>query len=147
MKKLFLGIALLLCYSCAHTKYIEVPVPEYHVKVVNKTDTVHIADSVREYKTSILQQVDSAYLVSVGIINPPKSVWFLQETQTKQEKSTLNHVSRDTIIERDTISVPYQIEKRVEVNVLYWWQKGLMWIGVVVLLAVIVWIVKVLKRK
>lgn len=138
-------IALFMAAGCKHTEYITVP--EYHERIVNKTDTVHITDSVRESKTSILQEVDSSFLAGMGIIRPPKTAYLLKEVHDRQEKSSLNHISRDTLIERDTIRVPYPVEKRVEVNVLYWWQKTLMYGGTAAILAVIIWIARVLKRK
>ena len=46
---------------------------------------------------------------------------------------------RDTV--RDTIPKPYPVEKIVIVNELHWWQKSLMWAGIVaiIILLVIFW--------
>lgn len=144
MKHLLLIIAALIIVGCKPTEYI--PVPEYHERVITRADTVHITDSVSERKTSILQEVDSAYLAGIGIISPPKKAYLLQVSNDKQKKNGLTRISHDTIIQRDTISRPYPVEKKVEVNVLYRWQKLMIGIGTIAVLFILVWIARALKR-
>lgn len=147
MKRLHSVAVLLMALitaACKRTEYVTVP--EYHERVITRTDTLHIIDSVSERKTSILQEVDSAYLAKIGIISPPQKAYLLQVSNDKQEKNGLTRISHDTIIQRDTISRPCPIERRVEVNVLYRWQKLLIGIGITALLFILVWIARVLRR-
>ena len=60
----------------------------------------------------------------------------------------------NTIVKTDTIKVPIQTTKIVtkivtqikEVNKLYWWQKGLMYLGLVILIyGIVILIIKIKK--
>lgn len=52
------------------------------------------------------------------------------------------HNSVDTVFRVRIVTEPqpYQVEKIVEVNRLYWWQESLMWSGAIFLLLVVGWI-------
>ncbi len=106
-------LSCILIAGCKHTEYIEVPVPEYHERQVNIVDSVHDTDTVHDNHIQTLQEVDSSYLASVGIINPPKSAWLLKETHDRQEKSSKNHVNNSSANEIDTIRVPYPVERQL----------------------------------
>ncbi len=113
------------------TEFVTLPLPQHHERQEYKTDSVHITDSVNESKTSILQEVDSDYLASLGIIKPPNKAWLLREKSSKCEKSNKTHVNKDTVFERDTIPVPFPVTEFKYINELYWWQETLMWAGAV----------------
>lgn len=126
---LFLAV-LFMTAGCKTTKKIEyVPLPQHHKRTESKKDSIHITDSVSESKTIILQEVDSPYLAGLGIVKPPNKAWLLRESHNIREKNSKSHESNDTVIEQDTILVPYPVIKQVEVNKLYWWQNLLMWAG------------------
>lgn len=94
------------------TKYVTVP--EYHETYVSRTDTVWKSDSVKDVQISIIQEVDSAYLHKIGIINPPEKAYLIQNTQNKEvSKSLIEHVT-DTILKVD--SVPKIIIKEKELS-------------------------------
>lgn len=105
--------------------------PQHHERTESNSDSVHVSDSVSESKTSILQEVDSSYLAGLGIIKPPNKAWLLREQNNKREKSNKSHVRHDTIIERDTIPQPYPVTEYKYINELYWWQKLLIFSGIV----------------
>ena len=129
MKKLvFIIITILLFSACRTiTKTIEVPV-EIPVEVVKKEyihdtkiDSVYIRDSVDRW-----QKGDTLYI-----------------TKWHTKFKYINKV--DTIIKTDSIPKIESVEKKVEVNHIYWWQKLLMWLGgitIVLLIIVITYRVK-----
>lgn len=142
MDRIIIILLAVLLTGCKHTEYV--PMPEYHERVTTHVDTVHITDSIRESKTSILQEVDSAFLADLGIIGPPQKAWLLREREDKRKKSRSVRISHDTIMRTD--SVAYPVEKKVYVRTLYRWQKVLLYIGTVALLWVLVWIARMLRR-
>ena len=118
MKKLvFIVIAILLFSACKTiTKTIEVPV-EIPVEVVKKEyihdtkiDSVYIRDSIDRW-----QKGDTLYI-----------------TKWHTKFKYINKV--DTIVKTDSIPKIVPVVKKVEVNHIYWWQKSLMYIGILVVI-------------
>ena len=118
MKKLvFIVIAILLFSACKTiTKTIEVPV-EIPVEVVKKEyihdtkiDSIYIRDSIDRW-----QKGDTLYI-----------------TKWHTKFKYINKV--DTIVKTDSIPKIVPVVKEVEVNHIYWWQKSLMYIGVLVVI-------------
>ena len=118
MKKLvFIVIATLLFSACRTiTKTIEVPV-EIPVEVVKKEyihdtkiDSIYIRDSIDRW-----QKGDTLYI-----------------TKWHTKFKYINKV--DTIVKTDSIPKIVPVVKEVEVNHIYWWQKSLMYIGVLVVI-------------
>ena len=94
------------------TKYVTVP--EYHETYVSRTDTVWKTDSVKDVQISIIQEVDSAYLHKIGIINPPEKAYLIQNSQNKEVSKSLIEHTTDTILKVD--SVPKIIIKEKELS-------------------------------
>ena len=123
-KNLMLLISLILCISCkSSTKIVEVPVEVIKKEYVHdiKIDSVYIRDSVDRW-----QKGDTLYI-----------------TKWHTKFKYINKV--DTIIKTDSIPKIVSVEKKVEVNHIYWWQKLLMWLGgitIVLLIIVITYRVK-----
>ena len=118
MKKLvFIVIAILLFSACKTiTKTIEVPV-EIPVEVVKKEyihdtkiDSIYIRDSIDRW-----QKGDTLYI-----------------TKWHTKFKYINKV--DTIVKTDSIPKIVPVVKKVEVNHIYWWQKSLMYIGILVVI-------------
>lgn len=116
---------LTACTSCTTKKYVAVPVPEYHSDTIRLTthqrDSIFLHDSVfvRQYQRS-----DTVYLVT--------------ERWHTAYRDRLHH---DTayISRRDTIGIPYPVERRVTERTaipLTKFQQLRLWIGNIVLAVV-----------
>ena len=125
MKKLvFIMLAILMLSACrTTTKIVEVPVEVIKKEYIHDTkiDSVYIRDSVDRW-----QKGDTLYI-----------------TKWHTKFKYINKV--DTIVKTDSIPKIVSVEKKVEVNHIYWWQKLLMWLGgitIVLLIIVITYRVK-----
>ena len=125
MKKLiFIMLAILMLSACnTTTKIVEVPVEVVKKEYIHDTkiDSVYIRDSVDRW-----QKGDTLYI-----------------TKWHTKFKYINKV--DTIVKTDSIPKIVSVEKKVEVNHIYWWQKLLMWLGgitIVLLIIVITYRVK-----
>lgn len=113
MKNFIITIVLvtILC-SCRSTKYIEVPVEVEKIKteyiVDHRVDSIYEKDSINIYSKS-----DTIFI-------------YKQKVQNKFIYKT------DTVIKTD--SIPYLVETKTvttkEVNILKWYQKILMYLGI-----------------
>ena len=127
MKKLvFIILAILMLSACkTTTKIVEVPVEVVKKEYIHNTkiDSVYIRDSIDRW-----QKGDTLFI-----------------TKYSTKYKYLNRV--DTVLKVDTIPkiISTTIEKKVEVNHIYWYQKLLMWLGgitIVLLIIVITYRVK-----
>ena len=122
---LYIVISLIVLSSCGTTKHIhdvqEVEVPVIKTKIEYRDRLIYDSLYVRD---SIYMQIkaDTVY-------------------KYVEKNNTRYLYKRDTITVKDSIPVPVTLEKTVtetkEVNVLHWWQKVLMTIGVGVLIAIL----------
>ena len=113
MKNFIITIVLvtILC-SCRSTKYIEIPVEVEKIKteyiVDHRVDSIYEKDSINIYSKS-----DTIFIYKERVRNK-----FFYKT--------------DTVIKTD--SIPYLVETKTvttkEVNVLKWYQKILMYLGI-----------------
>ena len=106
------AIIIITFLAGCKTKYVTVP--EYHETYVSRTDTVWKSDSVKDVQISIIQEVDSAYLHKIGIINPPEKAYLIQNSQNKEVSKSLIEHTTDTILKVD--SVPKLIIKEKELS-------------------------------
>lgn len=107
-------VAIIIIAFLAGCKTKYVTVPEYHETYVSRTDTVWKTDSVKDIQISIVQEVDSAYLHKIGIINPPEKAYLIQNSQNKEVSKSLIEHTTDTILKVD--SVPKLIIKEKELS-------------------------------
>lgn len=116
MKNLLIIPLLLICISCASTKYIDRPVPVEVVRTeyINQVykDSIYVHDSIDRYISG-----DTVYQYKYKYVYK-----YLNKT--------------DTIIVTDSIEVPTEIKTTEikEVNKLKWYQTTLMWVGGLTLL-------------
>ena len=138
---LFIIVTLILT-SCRTVKYID-------RTVVDSTEiAVPITNTKIEYRDRFLY--DSIYVHdSIFTFIKGDTVYI------SKNKETNRLVNKDnTIIKTDTIKVPVEITKTVtkteiqikEVNRLYWWQKGLIYLGLIVLISGIVFLIIKIKK-
>lgn len=119
MKKLLYLYIVLLFISCGTTiKTIEVPVETIKKEYIHdiKIDSIYITDSVDRFIKG-----DTFYL-------------------TKKHIEYKYIIRVDTIQKADTIPkvITKTIEKEVKVNHIYWWQKLLMYMGILLIGIVII---------
>ena len=143
MRKFWLFIIVTLALtSCRTVKYID-------RTVVDSTEIeVPITNTKIEYRDRFLY--DSIYVHdSIFTLIKGDTVYISKNKET-------NHLinKTNTIIKTDTIKVPVEITKTItrteaqvkEVNKLYWWQKSLMYLGLIVLISGIVFLIIKIKK-
>ena len=115
MKKLvYVMLAVLLMTACSHKVYIPVETVKEVVRVEK--------DSVR----------DSVYLRDSIYVDRKGDTVLITKWQTKYVERIHEVYHLDSI--RDTIQVPYPVEKIVKVEKpFHWWQSALMWLGGILL--------------
>lgn len=98
MKTLSILLALLWLLSLAGCKTVRyVPVPEYHTLYKTRVDTVQRWDSVYFR--------DSVYMAARG------DTVYLTKTHWRERFRNVYHVKTDTVMQRDSVRVPYPVEK------------------------------------
>lgn len=93
MLSIFLA-TLCLC-GCKTVKFV--PVPEYHTLYKTRVDTVQHRDSVYFR--------DSVYIAAKG------DTVYLTKTHWREQFRNIYHVKTDTIMQRDSVRIPYPVEK------------------------------------
>lgn len=113
MKKiLFLFFALMSLTGCKTVKFV--PVPEYHTLYKTRVDTVQRWDSVRDVQWMTVREVDSAQLAALGIqIKGLKNALLIERNKLLQKISNEETHKVDTVMRRDSIPVPYPVEKKL----------------------------------
>ena len=106
----FLAI-ILSVYACSPKV---LTVPEVHNFYHHDTDSVFINDSVIDNQTTIIREVDSATMAQFGVqLESQQRAWLIQNERLMKEISMLKQSKNDTVHIRDSIPVPYPVEKKV----------------------------------
>lgn len=148
MKKiLFLFVVIMSLTGCKTVKFV--PVPEYHTLYKTRVDTVQRWDSVRDVQWMTVREVDSAQLAALGIqIKGLKNALLIERNKLLQKMSNEKTHKTDTVMQRDSIPVPYPVPYPVEKPLTKWqrWKMDLGgWaMGVAAVLVILV-ILKVTK--
>lgn len=111
MKKILLLFFVLMSLTgCKTVKFV--PVPEYHTLYKTRVDTVQRWDSVRDVQWMTVREVDSTQLAALGIqIKGLKNALLIERNKLLQKMSNEKMHKVDTIMQRDSIPVPYPVEK------------------------------------
>jgi hypothetical protein len=144
-----IAFIVLLCLvlsmvSCKGTEYVTIP--QQHTEHHWHTDSIIKRDSVvKESKTTVMQ-LDSAAMAKYGIqLKNAEKAWLVKSEEMERTIQELLSRSEHKDTVRDSIPVPYPIEKQVPTE-LTWWQQTKMHIGGVVfwlaLLAFFLWLGK-----
>ena len=89
-------LSLLLCImGCRTVRYVHVP--EYHTLCKTRVDTVQRWDSVYFR--------DSVFIAAKG------DTVYLTKTHWRERFRNIYHVKADTVMQRDSVGVPYPVEK------------------------------------
>ena len=140
---LMMGIALFM-YSCK-TEYI--PVETSHTEHHWHTDSIKEVDSVIHERHTTIMQLDSAAMAKYGIqLKNAERAWLVKSWELERQIEQLQKMSaiRDTV--RDTIQVPYPVEKKLS----KWQQTKVDWGGWAILAAdvmIILFFVFALRRR
>ena len=143
MRKIWLFILVIIALtSCRTVKYID-------RTIVDSTEIeVPIINTKIEYRDRFLY--DSIYVHdSIFTLIKGDTVYISKNKETNRLVS-----KTDTIVKTDTIKIPVEIIKTVtkteiqikETNKLYWWQKSLMYLGLIVLISGIVFLIIKIKK-
>ena len=96
MKKILLLLFVLITLTgCKTVRYV--PVPEYHTLYKTRVDTVQLLDSVYFR--------DSVFIAAKG------DTVYMTKTHWRERLRNIYHTKTDTIMQRDSIRVPYPVEK------------------------------------
>ena len=143
MRKIWLFILVIIALtSCRTVKYID------RIVVDSTEIEVPITNTRIEYRDRFLY--DSIYVHdSIFTLIKGDTVYISKNKETNRLVS-----KTDTIAKTDTIKIPVEIIKTVtqteiqikETNKLYWWQKSLMYLGLIVLISGIVFLIIKIKK-
>lgn len=99
----------LFAVSCSTTRVVEVPVEKVRIEVEKKIirDSIFVQDSIDRFIKG-----DTVFI-------------------NKSHTRVIERYKTDTIVRCDSVPVVTTVEVVREVNVLYWWQKLLIGIGIV----------------
>ena len=140
---LTIGVVLFML-SCK-TEYI--PVETSHTEHHWHTDSIKEVDSVIHEKQTTIMQLDSAAMAQYGIqLKNAERAWLVKSWELERQIENLQRLTayRDTI--RDTIQVPYPVEKKLS----KWQQTKVDWGGWAILAAdvmIILFFVFALRRR
>jgi len=124
IKMFFAVVVTAVMCGCTKTEYITVE------RVTH--DTTYVAKHQR----------DSIWLHDSIRVSEKGDTIRIEKWHTKYVEREVHDTLYQSV--RDTIPQPYPVTEYVE-KPLGWWQKGLIWIGIIALMVVIVWIVGKLK--
>lgn len=96
--------------SCTTTKYV--PVESNHTEHHWHTDSVHQVDSFYHEKETTIMQLDSAAMAKYGIqLKNAERAWLVKSWELERQIEALQRLTaeRDTV--RDSIPVPYPVER------------------------------------
>lgn len=116
----FVALSLLTLMGCKEIQYV--PVETVKTEYTHSTDTVHKIDTLTNEKETVIREVnkgDSALLAKYGIQlkDNERMILFLQR-ELERQKSQQTESKHDTVIQCDTIRVPYPVERKLS-----WWQQ------------------------
>lgn len=110
-RNLFLLAIISLVCACSPEV---LTVPEVHNFYHHDTDSVFINDSVIDRQTTIIREVDSATMAQFGIqLERQQRAWIIQNERLMKEISMLKQSKSDTVHIRDSIPMPYPVERKI----------------------------------
>ncbi len=116
MKRLII-VMIVVAVALAGCKSGEnvVTVPEIHEHWHHTSDTIRQTDSIIDHQTTIIRELDSAAMARYGIrLQGMQKAWLVENNRLQRELSELRQSKTDTVIERDSVPVPYPVVKEVK---------------------------------
>ena len=146
-----IAFIVLLCLvlsvvSCTTTKYV--PVQQQHTEHHWHTDSIIKRDSVvKESKTTVMQ-LDSAAMAKYGIqLKNAERAWLVKSEEMERTIQELLSRSEHKDTVRDSIPVPYPVEKQVPAELTWWQQTRIKFANVMIYLAILIFVVWLAKKK
>ena len=146
-----IAFIVLLCLvlsmvSCKGTEYVTIP--QQHTEHHWHTDSIIKRDSVvKESKTTVMQ-LDSAAMAKYGIqLKNAERAWLVKSEEMERtiEELLSRSEHKDTV--RDSIPVPYPVEKQVPADMTWWQQTRIKIANVMIYLAILIFVVWLAKKK
>lgn len=109
-------VALIVCLAMMGCTTVErvVTVPEVHELHHWHSDTIRQTDSVVNNQTTVIREVDSTTMAQYGIrLDKAQRAWLIQNDRLQREIERLQSISNTSDTVRDSIPVPYPVEKLV----------------------------------
>ena len=105
-------MVLLSMASCRSVRYV--PLERVRTEYINRTDTIRETDSIIHEKETIIREADSTLLAELGLKlrENERAILVLKRELEKQKREVSEHKT-DTVILRDTVPVPYPVEKEL----------------------------------
>ena len=124
-----------------------VTVPEIHEHWHHTSDTIRQTDSIIDRQTTIIRELDSAAMARYGIrLQGMQKAWLVESSQLQRELSALRQTKTDTVIERDSVPVPYPVIKEVK-KPLTMIEKVLMGTGIGAIVGILFYCIIFLRKK
>ena len=133
----FVIVSVILLTSCTTTEYV--PVVQTNTEHHWHTDSVKEKDSTYHEKTTTIMQLDSAAMAKYGIqLQKAERAWLVKTEELQRQIERLEAMSQSKDSVHDSIPVPYPVETIKEVPAeLSWWQRVRLWLGNMVLMALL----------
>lgn len=143
-----LTIAILACilFSCK-TQYV--PVPEIHYEYRHSTDTVRERDSIITNTNTVIRELDSAALVQYGLRleSNMRRAWLIETATLQRQISQLQQHTTDTVIQKDTVTVPYPVPAQLTRWQTFCCDYGKLMLGASVMLVILIVVFIIYKVK
>ena len=122
--------------SCTTTKVVTVP--EVHEQHHWHTDSVIKRDSVIHDRQTTIRELDSAAMAQYGIqLKQNEKAWMVSVAELRREVERLESMTADRDTVRDSIPVPYPVEKIVPAE-LSWWQQARIHLANIILYGLVI---------
>ena len=124
-----------------------VTVPEIHEHWHHTSDTIRQTDSIIDHQTTIIRELDSAAMARYGIrLQGMQKAWLVESNRLQRELSELRQSKTDTVIERDSVPVPYPVIKEVK-KPLTMIEKALMGTGIGSIVGILFYCIILIRRR
>lgn len=121
-------------------------VPEIHEYWHHTSDTIRQTDSIIDKQTTIIRELDSAAMAEYGIrLQGLQRAWLVDNSRLQRELSELRQTKTDTVIERDSVPVPYPVIQEVK-KPLTMIEKGLMGTGIGAIVGLLFYCIIFIKK-
>jgi hypothetical protein len=124
-----------------------VTVPEVHEHWHHTSDTIRQTDSIIDRQTTIIRELDSAAMARYGIrLQGMQKAWLVENNRLQRELSELRQSKTDTVIERDSVPVPYPVIKEVK-KPLNFFEKAMMGTGIGSIVGILFYCIILIRKK